>query len=1154
VQSALDELQDKKLNVADLAANVVFYPTSANSDIATYFKLAASTDDADYDDPAVDISTGTISGSDQFIAALASEAGILVGATGVISISTVGNVRRVSGFGQADFYFEVYKRDSGGTETLMGTSNSTPEVGENTYEQFFAECLITSTTFAETDRIVFKYYGNRTGGVGNSEFEFQFGGSAPVRSNLPVPVNVVSHANDAEDILVDTAGFNGILSGADDDVQSALETLDDHAHDGRYYTESEIGAFFDGNTAITGYNKSDWDTAFSWGDHSAEDYATTSYVDTAVANLVDSAPAALDTLNELAAALGDDANFSTTVTNSIATKQDAATALTTSTTFGGDVSGTYNAIVIANDSHNHDGRYYTEAESDARLMRSNADDDFTGTLKHNNVGDTALFVRGGNVDTTLIRVSSTNNNDAENSLGSYGFSLRYMGSRSGNENSLSIFADNQTSATQVESLKINQDGVMYRGTNRLFDDGYHPNADKWTTARTLSLTGAVTGSASIDGSGNVSLATTNTADPTLTLAGDASGSATFTNLGNATLTVTVADDSHNHVISNVDGLQTALDGKLGSTEAAVSADKWTTARTVSLTGAVTGSASVDGSANVSIATTHTADPTITLTGAVTGSGTMTNLGNVSIATTATADPTLTLTGDVTGSATFTNLGNATLTATVANDSHSHAFNNLTAKTSGTGDYKTTGRFRSLDNIVSGEGSGGVALTINDSKGNANVTWNHENGVPEQTGNAARVEVNTDSTTGAAMYFELKSGVTGGTSVDLNNIMTLTESAITAESGIAFTGSGSGLTGTASSLSIGGNAATASKWATARTLSLTGAVTGSASIDGSGNVSLATTATSDPTLTLSGDASGSATFTNLGNATLTVTVADDSHNHVISNVDGLQTALDGKLGSTANAVSASKWATARTLTLNGDVSGSVSWDGSANATLTATVADDSHNHVISNVDGLQTALDAKMPIAGGTFTGNITAPNMYVNQYIYHNGDTNTYIDFQADRMRIVAGGVEMIDNIEGGTDYVQIANAQFTVYTAGNAALTGSLTYNPDGGSVTTETNEGSVNYVYNSTGGTPTRGACGVHVYQQWSNNLSLALTDASWVQGDIVRVSNAKGSANITVSATRIYLPDGTYDTSVTYDGTVGGFVLAKYSTTQGYWMVMP
>ena len=48
--------------------------------------------------------------------------------------------------------------------------------------------------------------------------------------------------------------------------------------------------------------------------------ASTAFVATAVANLADSAPDALNTLNELAAALGDDANFSTTVTNSIATK------------------------------------------------------------------------------------------------------------------------------------------------------------------------------------------------------------------------------------------------------------------------------------------------------------------------------------------------------------------------------------------------------------------------------------------------------------------------------------------------------------------------------------------------------------------------------------------------------------------------------------------------------------------------------------------------------------------------------------------------------------------------------------------------------------------------------------------------------------------
>ena len=48
--------------------------------------------------------------------------------------------------------------------------------------------------------------------------------------------------------------------------------------------------------------------------------ATDNRINAVVNSVIDSAPGALDTLNELAAALGDDANFSTTVTNSIATK------------------------------------------------------------------------------------------------------------------------------------------------------------------------------------------------------------------------------------------------------------------------------------------------------------------------------------------------------------------------------------------------------------------------------------------------------------------------------------------------------------------------------------------------------------------------------------------------------------------------------------------------------------------------------------------------------------------------------------------------------------------------------------------------------------------------------------------------------------------
>ena len=52
--------------------------------------------------------------------------------------------------------------------------------------------------------------------------------------------------------------------------------------------------------------------------------ATTAFVKAALAALVDSSPAALDTLNELAAALGDDPNFAATMTTELAKKMDKA--------------------------------------------------------------------------------------------------------------------------------------------------------------------------------------------------------------------------------------------------------------------------------------------------------------------------------------------------------------------------------------------------------------------------------------------------------------------------------------------------------------------------------------------------------------------------------------------------------------------------------------------------------------------------------------------------------------------------------------------------------------------------------------------------------------------------------------------------------------
>jgi len=60
-----------------------------------------------------------------------------------------------------------------------------------------------------------------------------------------------------------------------------------------------------------------------------------------------------------------------------------------------------------------------------------------------------------------------------------------------------------------------------------------------------------------------------------------------------------------------------------------------------------------------------------------------------------------------------------------------------------------------------------------------------------------------------------------------------------------------------------------------------------------------------------------------------------------------------------AETAEKLETPRNIALSGDVTGNAYFDGSADITIVSTVQDDSHNHTIANVDGLQTALDGKV---------------------------------------------------------------------------------------------------------------------------------------------------------------------------------------------------
>mgnify|MGYP003640150473 CR=1 FL=1 len=104
-----------------------------------------------------------------------------------------------------------------------------------------------------------------------------------------------------------------------------------------------------------------------------------------------------------------------------------------------------------------------------------------------------------------------------------------------------------------------------------------------------------------------------------------------------------------------------------------------------------------------------------------------------------------------------------------------------------------------------------------------------------------------------------------------------------------------------------------------------------------------------TITFSGDATGS------GTTSIVVTVVDDSHNHIISNVDGLQTALDGKQPTGAYLTGN------QTITLSGDLSGSGTT--SINAQIAANVVNANELNVVGN----GTATQFLRSDADGSFT-------------------------------------------------------------------------------------------------------------------------------------------------------------------------------------------
>lgn len=456
------------------------------------------------------------------------------------------------------------------------------------------------------------------------------------------------------------------------------------------------------------------------------------------------------------------------------------------------------------------------------------------------------------------------------------------------------------------------------------------NADTATTletARIIELSGDVTGSASFDGSSNINISVTSNPD-SITLGTDTTGNYLVDLAGGTGVTI-------NHTPGEGSTASVSI-GQDVSTTASVTFDQVTVNGQTNVGGHIipdTTEAYDLGSASARFRDIYLSGTTIDLGGAtITSDGTDISFsgginvdgsanfvgdltGNADTASTLETARAISLAGDLSGSVSFDGSGDVTLTATIG-------ANSVALGTD------TTGNF--VNDIVAGTG----------------VTVTHTPG----EGSSASVAIGQDVATTASVTFvhvaaDLTGDVTGNVTGDLT-----------------------------------GNADTATTLETARAISLGGDLSGSVSFDGSADVTI--TATVQPnSVALGTDTTGNYVndITAGTGVTVTHTPAEGSSPTIaIGQAVGTSSSVTFAAVTAplvGNASTASTLQTARAISLAGDLSGSASFNGSQDVSITATVqpnsvdlgTDTTGNYVSYLQSGTGVIITGAAPAEGGTPT-------------------------------------------------------------------------------------------------------------------------------------------------------------------------------------------
>jgi len=744
------------------------------------------------------------------------------------------------------------------------------------------------------------------------------------------------------------------------------------------------------------------------------------YTNQAIAALASTAPEALDTLEELAAALGDDPNFASSVTTSLGTKVDKINVT------GGSVGSSTGIPVIT---YNSQGQITSASETGitvgngsmtvntgsglvggAQLGTANQQTNTSVTISHadtssvsnvNNSGNTFIqdltFDSFGHV-TGATSGSVTVGDGAMTVTAGSGLSgggqlgtANQSGASSitlNHADTSSVSNIDTSGKTVIDALTFDTYGHVTGATSRNLDFYTTSEADgRYVNVTGDTMTGALTASGGINGltlaNGITGTNYNITGVNQLEIADPGEGIVWKSGSSGDMLLAIVDDTSDSRLNLSGTGASMSINNqRVFADDYHPNADKWTTARTLSLTGDVSGSVSWDGS------------------------------------------------------------GNASMTTTVANDSHSHS--NYLLNTT---DSEQTGDFG----------------TIYWNQGSARVNSDPRTNEPGYDSDLTNIHW-WSTTAAGANYGRVGHALYNGSAYQYLHTKA-NQSNLYINNNVVWNagndGSGSGLD---ADLLDGQHA---SSFAAANHshsyLPLSGGTI-------TGNVTL-TGADSENALTLTGTMPTIALIDNVDDNFF---IHVNSNNfYILNDRDGngsynsweapyaLQLEADTNIGylfgdrifDEGYHPNADKWTTARSLTLTGDVTGSVSWDGSANASITATVVNDSHNHNHSDgnftVNGdlygkaVNGAYSSIYRMGGIYFTWDSDSYGTNINHSI-----RSTYGDTYGDDITINSyGNVRInIDSNNNGADRFEIGqgttgtgNVIFTTDEAGNTTSTGSL-------------------------------------------------------------------------------------------------------------------